>query len=412
MRQPQAATTLFSDTVALIYDAAMDFDKWREALGAIRVALRADSAIVILPPDSTKLRALSLIHQGEQYYEVDDLLMMGNYRCPLATIEPERVIAISDLMPDERWRNSAFYIECCKPADVFDILCADIRLPSGAAYRTRFTRSETAQRFSKADRAFVSSLVPHLKHAFEMNVRSAQHALVHSQYVYACDRLGVATFILDGKGLLVDCNEAARGILSASDGLQASEGRLSAIDAHSNRELQRLIGKALDPVQKDASVVAGSIVPLVRTAGKSNLGVYVRRVSADECLGVGRHRPAVSIFVRDPDFCARAPADASRRLLNLTPAETGVALDLANGLSLAEAAGHLGIRQNTARAHLRAIFMKTGTQRQTDLVRAVLNSVAYLSGEADLPHAGVRSRKKSPMSSLSYASTAIAFAQR
>ena len=36
------------------------------------------------------------------------------------------------------------------------------------------------------------------------------------------------------------------------------------------------------------------------------------------------------------------------------------------------------IRRNTARAHLRAIFSKTGVRRQTELVRILLNSVAPL----------------------------------
>ena len=34
------------------------------------------------------------------------------------------------------------------------------------------------------------------------------------------------------------------------------------------------------------------------------------------------------------------------------------------------------IRRNTARAHLRAIFSKTGVKRQITLVRLLLNSVA------------------------------------
>jgi DNA-directed RNA polymerase subunit F len=39
----------------------------------------------------------------------------------------------------------------------------------------------------------------------------------------------------------------------------------------------------------------------------------------------------------------------------------------------------LNIKRNTARAHLRSIFSKTGVRRQTELVRIFLNSVAWLS---------------------------------
>nr|MDT0253635.1 LuxR C-terminal-related transcriptional regulator [Endozoicomonas sp.] len=51
---------------------------------------------------------------------------------------------------------------------------------------------------------------------------------------------------------------------------------------------------------------------------------------------------------------------------------------LANGLTLDETAEELGISRNTARAHLRSIFSKTGVTRQTMLVRLILKSVATL----------------------------------
>ncbi|MNH09625.1 hypothetical protein D3C79_690860 [compost metagenome] len=53
-------------------------------------------------------------------------------------------------------------------------------------------------------------------------------------------------------------------------------------------------------------------------------------------------------------------------------------MELANGLSLEEAAEVLNVRRNTARAHLRSIFSKTGVRRQTELVRIILNSVVAL----------------------------------
>jgi DNA-binding CsgD family transcriptional regulator len=68
----------------------------------------------------------------------------------------------------------------------------------------------------------------------------------------------------------------------------------------------------------------------------------------------------------------------TKQLFNLTKAETALAMELANGLSLEEAAEALNIRRNTARAHLRSIFSKTGVRRQTELVRIMLNSVVAL----------------------------------
>ena len=67
-----------------------------------------------------------------------------------------------------------------------------------------------------------------------------------------------------------------------------------------------------------------------------------------------------------------------RKLFDFTPAETQLALQLADGLALEEAADELGISKNTARAHLRAVFSKTGVTRQATLVRMLLSSVGAL----------------------------------
>jgi DNA-binding CsgD family transcriptional regulator len=53
---------------------------------------------------------------------------------------------------------------------------------------------------------------------------------------------------------------------------------------------------------------------------------------------------------------------------SLTPAEARLASLMASGMSLEDAAEKLTIARQTARTQLKAIFMKTGTHRQSQLV--------------------------------------------
>jgi len=64
------------------------------------------------------------------------------------------------------------------------------------------------------------------------------------------------------------------------------------------------------------------------------------------------------------------------RSFSLTPAETRLALNLKDGLTLAEAAAALDVSVNTARNQLRAIFDKLGLRRQSELVRALAQLTA------------------------------------
>jgi DNA-binding CsgD family transcriptional regulator len=67
---------------------------------------------------------------------------------------------------------------------------------------------------------------------------------------------------------------------------------------------------------------------------------------------------------------------ALERLFHLTPAEARLASFLANGVSVEDAAAQLGVTRNTVRTQLQAVFAKTRTNRQGDLIRLILSTTA------------------------------------
>lgn len=66
------------------------------------------------------------------------------------------------------------------------------------------------------------------------------------------------------------------------------------------------------------------------------------------------------------------------QLFNLTRREAALALLLARGQTLAEAATELGISDQTARAYLKQVFQKSGATRQAELVRRIQGSIAAI----------------------------------
>lgn len=70
--------------------------------------------------------------------------------------------------------------------------------------------------------------------------------------------------------------------------------------------------------------------------------------------------------------------------LNLTPAESRLAVMLADGRSLREIAAMTSRTEGTVRWHLKQIFRKQGIARQTELVRRVL-ALEGLPGTAEGP---------------------------
>jgi DNA-binding CsgD family transcriptional regulator len=356
-----------------IYDAALDFNKWRYALAEIRGILHANNVIVILRPGTARSPGLSLVFR-EDLYEYSDPFANSEFLSPFETLAPGEVVTIADLFPEEQWLASPFYRKHCKPADVYDIMLLDLRLRDSSTYRIRITRPERAQRFDGEDKQLLALLAPHFRRAFEMQTMFEHTELLHAQYVEVCDRMGVATFILDTKANVLQHNKSACELLGGLDGLSIVNGRLVATDAASNKELLRLVNEALDRCDSVEAPLISNVMPVVRPSGKSNLVLFVQSLPTAG-LRSGRHRPAVTLFVRDPAFRTEAPVAVAQRLYKLTQAETALVLELVNGLSLCEASKRRGIRQSTARAQLRSIFAKTGTQKQTELMRMILNSM-------------------------------------
>lgn len=74
------------------------------------------------------------------------------------------------------------------------------------------------------------------------------------------------------------------------------------------------------------------------------------------------------LSIREVENHFDASAEQLQHEFHLTPAEAAVAAQLAQGHSLKQAAMELHTSIWTARSHLRAIFQKTNTHRQAELV--------------------------------------------
>ena len=92
----------------------------------------------------------------------------------------------------------------------------------------------------------------------------------------------------------------------------------------------------------------------------------------------GEERPAVLVFIRDPE----APLEVTRLrdLFGLTRTEASVAAALGRGQSLDDIATGMGIGIGTARTHLKRILTKTGMHRQAQLVALLVRSMTTTAG--------------------------------
>ena len=179
-----------------------------------------------------------------------------------------------------------------------------------------------------------------------------------------------------------DEHSAFAWIMSGAVGVLVAGGIGKALLDKRRASAQR---EAIEALVPDAERQTRVTLALREVVNREGLAISQDEVEqeVERLLGdyEAEQRPSVAVFVRDTGGKADPPVKLAQQLFQLTPAETSLAIQLANGLSLEEAAEALNIRRNTARAHLRSIFSKTGVRRQTELVRIFLNSVAWLGNK-------------------------------
>jgi len=97
----------------------------------------------------------------------------------------------------------------------------------------------------------------------------------------------------------------------------------------------------------------------------------------------------VAVFITDPEARIETLEEVTRRAFALTAGEATMAALLVKGKTVKEISDELHISMATARTHLKHIFAKTGTHRQSDLVRLVLMSPATLQRHDEAPSSTV-----------------------
>lgn len=176
-------------------------------------------------------------------------------------------------------------------------------------------------------------------------------------------------------------NEAAHRLMRETSLVRVENGMLR-LPAP---QMDELLGKCMDLEQTLKSANAETPIParfhtlpvISRSRGDLNrderLYAFFSMLAPQDVMGSFGLRPIVLLFFYHPLSVQTIDSDLLYAAFGLTPAECRVATLLAEGLAPKEIADELGTRHDTVRKQLRAIYQKTSTNRQPDLIRLLLN---------------------------------------
>lgn len=372
----------FSELVACTYRGALEDPPWISVLTRFREVLQAHRVALVLRPAAPHQRALIVIaREDNSGLATDDFTLHDRLDMDVfSSLEEDRVMSADELFGEVAWLESDFYRTWVEPFNIRYMLGAQIRGKDGSLCRLRIGRPPDGLPFTDREKAICQALIPHFKQAME--VFSHINALEAEQHFYAeaVNRLLLGTVLIDRDGRVLRMNGIAEKIVAEQDGLSFSKSGLHVEDREAQHALRAAIAHGLAAVLGSQPFVDEDFeeaISIPRPSGRKPLLIRIHPLSQNEVEGDDR-RPALALLVHNPERKLQLGPKLMRRLFGLTPAESALAQQLVEGLSLDDAAARLGIQKNTARAQLSAIFGKTSVTRQSSLVSLLITSSEFL----------------------------------
>jgi DNA-binding CsgD family transcriptional regulator len=353
---------------AAISEAAVDPARWDAAMEAVTEATGAFGTGLI--PVRGQLpyfpRSESLAGAVEHYIRDGWIHRDERYR-GLPEIARKGVTTEFDFITPDEIKRHAYYQEFLAPHRLRWF--AGVKFASGDDQWTlSIQRSVEQGPFSPAEQESLAALSVRLSGAAALT-RALGFARADGALA-AFEASGSAVVLLDRFAQVLRINAAAQRLLGPD--LQITRKRLASRDRNATAALDRAL-HAMLWTRTSSALMPPVVLP---RDGKRPLLAYPMRLAA---ISADALAPCQALVVLvDLEARPRPPEQALRTSFGLTTAEAKLAIRLAAGEPLEQAADEIGVAYATARNQLKAIFAKTDTHRQAELVAVMAQLLSVL----------------------------------
>jgi DNA-binding CsgD family transcriptional regulator len=363
-----------SDLVGLIYDAAFDPDVWPVMLNRLADRLSAMCTEMGSHNASTNTTAMIAPRTDPEYLKSFTEYWAGrNFIWKSGTKLPIGSVMIPEmLMSRDEFCRTDLYNEWCKPQGIEATLATNLLIEGPVSTVIAAHRPYSKGDFDASETKLFAALIPHLQRAVQLRLRLAGLDGLTEGSAEILNRLAMGVLLVDAEARVIFANRAAEGILRTRRGLFPGRDGLRAEIPAETRRLRLTIADCAEPRGQ-----LGGAGGRLRLSREHSLPLTV--VVAPHRAGftwVDVARPRVILFITDPETRIPARRVALREDFGLTQAEATVAVEILEADGLQAVADRLSISLATVRTHLAHVFDKTGTRRQSELVRLILQSEA------------------------------------
>jgi DNA-binding CsgD family transcriptional regulator/PAS domain-containing protein len=363
------------DLVSRIYDAALKDEIWPQILASMAPMFDTDKGTLLSldphRPEAALTYAVGFDSILRPEFRRRNIEL--DYWCERSKALPGGTVFLgSELLPVEEMRSSAMYREFGKPYGVEYMIGGIVANRPNYLSIVAFYRAD--RDFEPRAKALMRMLLPHLQMAVFVNRRLRESSEDKQAAFLALDRQNTHGIVmLNAEGDVLFANGRAIGYGKRDDGISLRERRVVFRSPIAQGEFDRLV-QAASQTSLEANIEGGGVF-LVPRRGKAAMEVVVSPVTQRSAAATLPATTACIVFIHDPTDRYEVSGSWLQKVYGLTAAEARLCEALFQRESLADAAKHLHIAENTARSQLKGVFVKLGVASQSQLLLRLATSL-------------------------------------
>ncbi len=359
-----------------LLDGGFEDPLWATFLNRLRRTTQADYASLTFRPPGQPLKEVVHLYSGTAWPAPINRLYRAKHREQLQDIDPlpyyeleeGRTYTLDELLKPGEPAHDSYYENFLLPSGMNAMRILRVMEPVGVNAWITITRQSSD--FDDDVSVLLNALVPYLRSALRGFVALERERFNASVANDAISRLAFGWLTLGPAAEVLDTDAQGAALLAQSGILSRNAaGRLIVRP----RELEREITRAVQALTADPKSRPRAII-LSQDPWLDMLLVPTRKrpISA-------KPDPAVIAYVHGDNWSTADRCEQLAELFVLLPSEARLALALARGMTITEAAAELGLTVETARNYSKKIYSKLGARGQSDLVRFVMRSVLAIA---------------------------------
>lgn len=347
----------FETLVENIYEASVDPDLWPSVLNEVSGVAGAVGTLFAVLRDNEWVgwRCSAALEPSFSNYLTSEAATRSLATARLVERNHPGFLADHQLLTDEEYAADPLMTNFGAPNGFHRAAATAIHVPTGEMIVVHVQRKAGLSVIDADDLRRLDALRPHLARAGILSARWKLQRLRAA--VEALALIGLPAAVLGRSGRALAANALIQDMNSFV--VWGAGDRVRFYDSSASNLLEQAVHSIDDP----AATTTRSF-PLIGGGGSPAVA-HVIPVTGDarDLFGGG-----FAILAITPVSGPSAPDIALiRALFDLTPAEAKVASNVAQGLTVEQIAGTQSVAKETVRSQLKAVFAKTGVNRQAEL---------------------------------------------